>query len=111
MVLANANTNTSNRLQSISPTLKAPPRLSAMRNMAGPFFRKEGDKMAQHEGSVLVLTHEEYDEMIRRMRDPEVIRRKKALFAELDQMPIRYNEDGSIEVEFTLSPNRRQVGT
>ncbi len=108
MALANANTNTSNRLQSISHTMKAPPRLSAMRNLAGLLFRKEGNKMAQYEGSVLVLTHEEYDEMIRRMRDPEVIRRKNELFAELDRMPVRYNEDGSIEIEFTPIPMRRR---
>ena len=87
--------------------MKTPPRLSAMRNTAGLFFRKEGIKMAYYEGSYLVMSEDGINALIERCQQPEAIQRRDAFFAELDQMPIRYNQYGSIKAEFTPNSIRR----
>lgn len=41
--------------------------------------------------------------------DPEALRRRDELFAELDQNPGVFNDDGSFEFEFTLEPETTTV--
>lgn len=61
----------------------------------------KGETMAHYEGSYLVMSEEEIDALIERCQRPEVIQKRDAFFAELDQMIITRNPDGSMEVEFT----------
>lgn len=66
--------------------------------------------MAHYEGSYLVMSEDEIDALIERCQQPEVIQRRDAFFAELDQMGITRNPDGSVEVEFTPKP-RSEFGS
>lgn len=63
--------------------------------------------MAHYEGSYLILDEGESAAFQERVKypDPDAIRRRDRLFAELDQMGITRNADGSMEIEFT--PKRR----
>ena len=53
--------------------------------------------MAHYEGSYLVMSEDEINALIERCQQPEVIQRRDAFFAELDQMSITRNADGSVE--------------
>lgn len=65
--------------------------------------------MAHYEGSYLILDEGESASFRERALhpDPEAIRRRDRLFAEIDQMNIIRNADGSMEVPFT--PKRRPM--
>jgi hypothetical protein len=56
--------------------------------------------MAHYEDSYLVMSEDEINALIERCQQVEIIQRRDAFFAELDQMIIAKNPDGSMEVEF-----------
>ena len=67
--------------------------------------------MARYEGSYLIIDESESASFRERVQhpDPEAIRRRDQLFAELDQMGIVRNPDGSMDIPF--SPKHRPISS
>ena len=59
------------------------------------------------EGNALAMSAKDWAAFQKRIRDPEAFRKRAALFAELDEMKITRNPDGSMEVPFT--PKEREM--
>lgn len=58
-----------------------------------------------YDGNSLVLSAKDWVSFQKSLRDPERIKRQKKFFAELDNMEVMHNADGSVEVPF--EPRRR----
>ena len=58
--------------------------------------------MAKKVGSSLILTQDEMRRFLAMLNDPETIKRRDEFFKELDQIPMKENEDGSFEFEMEV---------
>lgn len=66
--------------------------------------------MAYYDGLWTVLSPVEAENFLYSISHPdlEIIERRDAFFAELDQMPFVQNADGSFEIEFELAPAEKR---
>lgn len=53
-----------------------------------------------YDGNSLILSAKDWVSFQKSLRDPERINRQKKFFAELDNMEVMHNADGSVEVPF-----------
>lgn len=70
-------------------------------------FRYVGEYPTHKEGNALVMSAKDWAAFQKRIRDPEAFRKRDKLFAELEEMKITRNPDGSMEVPFT--PKEREI--
>lgn len=58
------------------------------------------DYPTHYKGSTLVMSAKDWVSFQKSLRDPERIKRQEKFFAELDNMEVMHNADGSVEVPF-----------